>query len=122
MAGEEEKVALKEQIEEGMLVLEEAFVKCSEGQAYFGGNEIGYLDIAVGSCLELIKPMEIVRGLKFVEEAKTPNLVGWAARFMSNDVVKNVLPETERFVEVFKNVQVRAKAFPNQTWPYLPEQ
>ncbi|KAK1381352.1 hypothetical protein POM88_028096 [Heracleum sosnowskyi] len=45
---------------------------------------------------------------------------GWASRFMSNYAVKNVLPETGRFVEVLKNIQVRAKAFPNQPWPYIP--
>lgn len=101
----EEKIVVKERIEEVMVALEEAFVKCSKGKAYFGGDNIGYIDIALGSCLEFIKSMERISGLKLVEEAKTPNLVGWAKRFTSSDSVKNVLPETERFVEVLKRIQ-----------------
>lgn len=121
VAPEEERVAIKDRIGEGLVVLEEAFTKCSKGKTYFGGNDIGYLDIALGSCLQFVKGTEKLSGLKLVEEAKTPNLVGWAVSFMSNDAVKNVLPETDRMVEVLKRIQARAKAFPNRSWPYLPQ-
>ncbi|KAL8106251.1 hypothetical protein AgCh_029876 [Apium graveolens] len=101
----QEKIAVKERIEEIMAALEEAFVKCSKGKAYYGGDNIGYIDIALGSCLEFIKAMEKISGLKLVDEARTPELVRWADRFASSDSVKNVLPETERFVEVLKKIQ-----------------
>lgn len=101
----DEKIAVKQQIEGRIVALEEAFVKCSNGKAYFGGDNIGYIDIALGSCLEFIKAMENISGLTLVDKAKTPNLVGWAERFTSSDSVKNVLPETERFVEVLKMIQ-----------------
>ncbi|WOH13557.1 hypothetical protein DCAR_0833067 [Daucus carota subsp. sativus] len=123
VAPEEGKAAIKERIGEGLVLLEEAFTKISEGKAYFGGNNIGYLDIALGSCLEFIKATGKLCGLELVEPAKTPNLVGWAARFTSNEAVKNVLPEIDRFVEVLKRIQARAKAFPDRkSWPYLPPQ
>ncbi|KAL8106248.1 hypothetical protein AgCh_029873 [Apium graveolens] len=119
---EEEKAAVKGRIGEGLVVLEEAFMKCSEGKAYFGGDDIGYIDIALGSCLELIKATEKISGLDLVDEARTPKLVGWAARFQSHDAVKNVLPEIGRFVEVLERIQARARAFPDRSWPYLPPQ
>lgn len=104
-AKEEEKIALKERVEEVMVALEKAFVKCSDRKAYFGGDNIGYIDIALGSCLEFIKAMEEISGLKLVDEAKTPELVGWAERFMLDDAVKNFLPETEMVVDVLKRIQ-----------------
>lgn len=119
---EEKKVAIKERIGEGLVVLEEAFTKCSKGKDYFGGDTIGFIDIALGSCLEFIKATEKISGLDLVDEAKTPKLVGWAARFQSNDAVKNVLPDIGRFVEVLERIRGRAKAFPNRSWPYLPPQ
>ncbi|KAL0421224.1 UNVERIFIED_CONTAM: Glutathione S-transferase U17 [Sesamum latifolium] len=45
--GEETKNALEES-GEGLVLLEEAFTKCSKGQKFFGGERIGYLDIALG--------------------------------------------------------------------------
>lgn len=119
---EEEKVGIKERIGEALVVLEEAFTKCSKGKAYFGGDIIGYIDIALGSFLEFIKATQKISGLDLVEEAKTPKLVGWAARFQSNDAVKNVLPDIGRLVEVLERIRDRAKAFPNRPWPYLPPQ
>ncbi|WOH13559.1 hypothetical protein DCAR_0833069 [Daucus carota subsp. sativus] len=105
LAKEEEQIAVKERIDEGMVALEEVFVKCSEGKAYFGGEKIGYIDIVLGSCLEFFKAMEQISGLKMLDEARTPELAGWAERFMSNDAVKNVLPETEKFVDVLRRIQ-----------------
>ncbi|XP_074338486.1 glutathione S-transferase U17-like [Apium graveolens] len=89
----EDKIAVKQRIDKGMKVLEEAFAKCSKEKAYFGGDTIGYIDIAVGGCLGWIKAMEKLSGLELIEEAKTPKLAQWALRFMSNDAVKNVFPE-----------------------------
>lgn len=104
-AKEDEKIALMEGIEEGLVLLEEAFVKCSEGKSYFGGDNIGFIDIALGSCLGWIKAMEKMSGVKIVAEAKTPGLVGWADKFLSNDIVKNVIPEPEVYIKAIENMQ-----------------
>ncbi|KAL8106249.1 hypothetical protein AgCh_029874 [Apium graveolens] len=89
----EDKIAVKQRIDKGMKVLEEAFAKCSKEKAYFGRDTIGYIDIAIGGCLGWIKAMEKLSGLELIEEAKTPKLAQWALRFTSNDAVKNVFPE-----------------------------
>lgn len=107
-AQEEERATLFERLEEGMKLLEEAFVKCSRGKAYFGGDTIGYLDIAVGSCLGWIKAIETLSSIKLIQKAETPGLVEWADTFMSNDAVKNVIPEPKVLIELLKNMQAKA--------------
>lgn len=96
-AKEEEKVALKERVDEGLGFLEEAFLKCSKGKAYFGGDDIGYIDIAPGSCLQWIKTVEEITEVKLVDEAKTPKLFGWADRFMSHGAVQMYFQRLEGF-------------------------
>ncbi|KAG8366268.1 hypothetical protein BUALT_Bualt17G0058800 [Buddleja alternifolia] len=89
--GEEtKKAAALEEAIQGLDLLEEAFTKCSKGQKFFGGDKIGYLDIAFGSYLGLI------------DESKTPNLFKWAEHFCIDDAVKDVLPETEKHLEFAK--------------------
>ncbi|KAK3027852.1 hypothetical protein RJ639_041486 [Escallonia herrerae] len=108
--GEEAKVALIEKVVEGLALLEEAFVECSKGKAYFGGDSIGYLDITFGSFLGWLKMVEIAADVKLVDEAKIPELAGWAVRFSSNDAVKDVLPEPKKLLELYKILQARTKA------------
>ncbi|WOH08293.1 hypothetical protein DCAR_0727731 [Daucus carota subsp. sativus] len=98
----EEKVAAIERIKEAMVLLEEAYEKCSKGKSYFGADNIGYIDIVLGSYMGWIKAMEIVGGMKVMEEAKTPGLLGWIHKFMSNNAVKSVIPETEIFVKLLR--------------------
>ncbi|KAE8686912.1 hypothetical protein F3Y22_tig00111027pilonHSYRG00485 [Hibiscus syriacus] len=77
---------------EGAVVLEEAFKKWSKGKTYFGGDDLGYVDIAVGSFLAWIKTIEKFTETKMFSEAKTPSLAVWADCFSSNAAVKDVFP------------------------------
>lgn len=104
---------MKRRIDREMKVLEEAFAKCSKGKVYFGGDDIGYIDIAIGGCLGWITAMEKVSGMELIEEATTPQLAAWAQRFMSNDAVKTVFPGTEKYVGFLKMMEARANEFSN---------
>uniref|UniRef100_A0A0D9XHM4 glutathione transferase n=1 Tax=Leersia perrieri TaxID=77586 RepID=A0A0D9XHM4_9ORYZ len=79
--------------------LEEAFVKCSQGKNYFGDDDIGYLDIALGALLGWIKAAEKIAGIKLLEEAKVPNLISWADRFCSHPAVVDVFMDADILVE-----------------------
>lgn len=103
--GAEAKAEVIKRILEDMVVLEDAFVKCSKGKAYFGGDNIGYLDIAFGCFLGWLKIGERVAGTKLLDESKTPSLVEWSERFCSNDVVRDVLPDTEKLMKVMMRTQ-----------------
>ncbi|XP_058073850.1 glutathione S-transferase U17-like [Magnolia sinica] len=110
--GEEAKVAAIEQVIDGLQLLEEAFEKSSKGKGFFGGEHIGYLDIALGCYLGWLKATEIMTGKKFLDSEKIPHLTGWAARFCSDSSVKEVMPETEKLVEFAKVLQAKFKAAP----------
>ncbi|KAF8378366.1 hypothetical protein HHK36_029705 [Tetracentron sinense] len=114
LEGEAKKAAI-EQMSLGLILLEEAFEKCSKGKGYFGGEKIGYIDIALGSLLGWIKVMEKMLGVKLIYEAKAPGLVGWAERFCEDSAVKEVMPEIEKLEEVAKLLHAMFKAPPNSS-------
>jgi len=108
--GEEAKAAALEQVREGLVLLEDAFIKCGKGKGFFGGDTIGYLDIAFGSFLGWVRTTEKMADIKLIDETKTPGLFGWAKRFGSNAAVKDVIPETDKIVELVKLMAARPKA------------
>lgn len=101
-AGEEAKQAAVAKVAEGFALLEEAFLSCSNGKDFFGGENIGYLDIALGSFLAWLKVTEKMNNLKLLDESKTPNLAKWAEKFRADASVKDALPETEKLMEFAK--------------------
>ena len=108
--GEQEKLAAVDQLVDMLVLLEEVFVKCSEGKGLFGGDKIGYLDIALGGFLGWFKAIVELYDVKVLDEAKTPGLVGWAERFCLDDAVKDVIPKTEELLEFAKQLLLKAKA------------
>ncbi|CAL9148819.1 unnamed protein product [Musa hybrid cultivar] len=99
---EEAEAESAEQAWAGLKLLEEAFEKLSKGKAFFGGDTIGYVDIALGSYLGWAKVIEQMTGLKLFDEEKTPLLAVWAERFCTHEAVKEVMPETEKLMEFAK--------------------
>ncbi|XP_058212157.1 glutathione S-transferase U17-like [Rhododendron vialii] len=107
---EEAKAAIAQRMTEGLVLLEETFAKCSKGKGFFGGDDIGYLDIAFGSGLAWLRVVEMMTDVKLLDEAKMPGLFGWAERFCSHGAVKDVVPETEKLFNVAKMITAIAKA------------
>ncbi|XP_057949197.1 glutathione S-transferase U17-like [Malania oleifera] len=97
-----ERAAAMERLREGLGLMEGAFGECSKGKAFFGGDRIGFLDIAFGCFLGWLRVAEKTGGAKLLDDAKTPRLCGWAERFSADDSVKGVLPETEKLLEFSK--------------------
>ncbi|WOL18358.1 glutathione S-transferase U17-like [Canna indica] len=109
---EEAKAEAVEQLFAGLKFLEEAFEKLSKGKGFFGGDSIGYLDIALGSLVGWVRAMEKLNGFNLLDEAKTPLLAGWAERFCAHEAVKGVMPETEKLVEFAKVLQAKWRSTP----------
>ncbi|CAK9136322.1 unnamed protein product [Ilex paraguariensis] len=93
--GDEAKKEALEQVAAGLELLEDAFTKCSKGGNFFGGERIGYLDIALGCFLAWLRVTEKLGNVKLLDEAKAPNLCKWAECFCSDAAVKDVMPETD---------------------------
>lgn len=92
---DEEKKTSIEQVIEELGLLEEAFRKLRKGKAYFGGDQIGYLDVCLGCFVGWLWVTEKMNGLQLLNEEKTPGLLVWAEKFCSNVAVKDVMPETD---------------------------
>ncbi|CAN1311259.1 Glutathione S-transferase U17 [Linum perenne] len=106
---EEAKTAAVNQLKEGLTFLEEAYGKISKGKAFFGGETIGYLDIAFGSLLGWLKAVQVMIGTKLIAEDSTPGLAKWVEKFSADPAVKVVMPETEKLIEFAKVLAAKAK-------------
>ncbi|XP_028793102.1 glutathione S-transferase U17-like [Neltuma alba] len=105
--GEKEIKVLMREVDEGLALLEDAYNNISKGKPFFGGDRIGYLDIAFGCFLGWIRVTETVTGAELISEAKTPGLAKWAKKFWEDDAVRPVMPETEKLVEFFHVVRTK---------------
>ncbi|KAL6533553.1 Glutathione S-transferase U1 [Orobanche minor] len=103
--GKEAKEAFLEKIYEVLLLLEDAFINRSKGKAFFGGYDVGYLDLALGSFVRSTKVFEIEIGVTIFEEAKTPFLVRWTERLYSYSLVKDLMPDPQEYLKLFKKFE-----------------
>ncbi|EPS58380.1 hypothetical protein M569_16433, partial [Genlisea aurea] len=89
---------------EAMDFLENAFVEMSEGgkKKYFGGDDIGFLDIAVGSFIGWNNVANGVPGVVMIGEEETPNLFRWSQRFTDHPAVKGLVPEADKLAQYAK--------------------
>ena len=109
-ADDEARKAAVGQVAEGLALLEEAFIKISKGKSFFGGDHIGYLDIALGGHLGWLRVTEGMGGIKLIDKVKTPGLFKWAEKFAADPAVKDVLPETEKLAEFSKVIVAKLRA------------
>ncbi|XP_028793096.1 glutathione S-transferase U17-like [Neltuma alba] len=109
---EEARKSYLEEVEDVLVTMEGELQKCcrEEGKGFFGGEEIGLVDITLGSLLRCFSMIETMNGRKLMVEAKHPGLVKWAERFGSHPIVKGLIPETEKLVEYAKALQMKLKA------------
>ncbi|WVZ22281.1 hypothetical protein V8G54_000825 [Vigna mungo] len=101
---EDEKKRLIEEVRKGLTMLEGVFKDSSKGKGFYGGDQIGLLDIALGSFLGWLRVVEIINGVKLLDQNNTPELLKWAERFCAHSAVKDVMPETGRLLEFSKTL------------------
>ncbi|KAL9270617.1 Glutathione S-transferase U18-like protein, partial [Drosera capensis] len=84
---------------EVLVLLEDAFLKNSRGKPFFGGDEMGYIDIVIGAFAGWFKTIEKAFNLKLLDEATTPNLLAWIDAFLAHPAVKDIMPSTDKLLE-----------------------
>lgn len=99
---EEDKSEGFKQMLAAMETLEGALRECSKGEGYFGGENVGLVDIMLGSLLAWLNATEVLSGTKIFDTVKTPLLAAWVERFRELDGSKAALPNNDKMVEFAK--------------------
>ncbi|KAL6853430.1 hypothetical protein ACP4OV_019459 [Aristida adscensionis] len=94
--GEAQKGFVRE-IKENLAQLE-AQVK---GKRFFGGDAVGYLDIAASGFAHWLSVFEEVAGVSLVTAGEFPELCRWAKEYTSHETVRQCLPEREKLLAIF---------------------
>jgi len=84
------------------LLIEEALRTndCFAGKPYFGGDEIGFIDIALGGLSAFITAVEKATDSVLIDAEKMPLLSAWLDRFCQLDVVKEAMPDPAEYISV----------------------
>ncbi|XP_039039149.1 probable glutathione S-transferase [Hibiscus syriacus] len=102
--GEQLKKEIKK-VSEAMEVLEGML----KGKKYFGGDRLGFLDIAFGWIAIWLEAIDQVAGFRFLDSNKYPLLHKWKNKFREIDVVKDSLFPMEKLVCFFKKYSQYSK-------------
>lgn len=100
--GTEAKKTALNQVHQGLVQPEKPLGKCSKGKDFFNGDEIEYIDIALGSLLGLVNVAEKMNDVKLLDEDKMSGLAAWAKK-----------PDNNNILEYATKVFLSAKANPN---------
>ncbi|PSS10060.1 Glutathione transferase [Actinidia chinensis var. chinensis] len=102
----------KEQ-EEGIPVVIETLKLIEEqlkGKKFFGGETIGFLDIALGWTANLMCVFEEVTGIKFLDAETFPLLSAWIENFSDVPVIKQNWPPRDKLVLKFQAAREKCLA------------
>ena len=107
--GDQELQKAVEESVANFLLLEEALRtnSCFSGKPYFGGDEIGFLDIALGGMAEFLKALQKVTNTVFLDPEKMPLLTAWMDRFLEANGVKEVMPDPAKVLEYMSALRAR---------------
>ncbi|CAJ1967643.1 unnamed protein product [Sphenostylis stenocarpa] len=72
-----------------------------EGKKYFGGEKIGYLDIAAGWMCHWLNVMEELGEMELLNAHRFPSLHQWSHNFIQTSPVKDCIPSRESVVQYF---------------------
>ncbi|KAG2589347.1 glutathione S-transferase U17-like [Panicum virgatum] len=94
-----DKAEAAEQVASALGQLGEAFAACSKGRRFFASDDVGFLDIVLGSYVGWFRAAEQIIGQPVLDEARTPRLAAWAPRFCAHEAVRDVMPDAGSLVE-----------------------
>ena len=90
--------------EKALNVAREAIEKIEEeikGKKFFGGENIGYLDIALGWISYWLPVWEEVGSMKIIDPLKFSATTAWMTNFVSHPVIKDSLPPRDKMLVYF---------------------
>lgn len=95
--GEEKEKAVEAAVQHLALLDKEI-----QGKKFFGGEKIGYLDLAAGWICHWLSVLDEVGEMNVFDRERFPSLHEWAQNFIHVPVIKESLPPREILVNYFK--------------------
>lgn len=92
---EQEKGIAIKKAEESIAIMEE---KGLGEKKFFGGNNIGMVDMAYGCLSHWLEGLEEIVGMKLIEPKKFPLLHSWMQNFKEVPLIKENLPDYEKLL------------------------
>ncbi|XP_062166511.1 probable glutathione S-transferase [Alnus glutinosa] len=99
-SGEEQEKAIKDTLEMLRAMEEDGL---GRDKKYFGGDNIGIVDIAFGQIAQWLGVIEEVVGVKLLEAHKFPRLHAWIKSFKEVPEIKLNLPDRDEMLVFFKS-------------------
>jgi glutathione S-transferase len=94
---EEHKKAFLKQAKENLALLEAQL----KGRRFFGGDAVGFLDIAACALARWVGVMEQVTGVVLLNDEELPALRRWADDYVNDETVKQCLRSRDDLVAYF---------------------
>uniref|UniRef100_A0ACD5XE90 Uncharacterized protein n=1 Tax=Avena sativa TaxID=4498 RepID=A0ACD5XE90_AVESA len=69
-----------------------------EGKRFFGGDTVGYLDIAVSGIAYWMRVFEEIAGVRLMTEEEHPLLCRWAREYTADETARECLPDRDRLL------------------------
>uniref|UniRef100_A0ACD5TTW9 Uncharacterized protein n=1 Tax=Avena sativa TaxID=4498 RepID=A0ACD5TTW9_AVESA len=83
-----------------------------EGEFFFGGDSVGYVDVLLGGVLPWVRATAAVTGDELFDAARTPLLAAWMERFGELDAAKAVFQDVDKLVDYAKMLMALFAAGP----------
>ncbi|XP_042503391.1 probable glutathione S-transferase [Macadamia integrifolia] len=96
--GEEHVLATKESLEMLRSIEEHGLGE----KKFFGGETIGYADLAFGGTAHWLGVMEDIVGVKLIEPNTFPRLHAWIQNFKQVPLIRDNLPDRDQMFHMFK--------------------
>lgn len=107
--GEEQEKAKEESLEMLRTIEEHAGL---DKKRFFGGDNIGIVDIAFGQIAHWFGVIEEVVGVQLLEPHAFPHCHSWTNNFKDVPAIKENLPDRDRMVSFLKRVRESVLASP----------
>ncbi|KAK9112171.1 hypothetical protein Scep_019690 [Stephania cephalantha] len=73
-----------------------------KGKRFFGGEGIGFLDIAANFVAFWVGVLQQVMGVSLIDEETFPVLCKWVEMFLSSSIVKETSPPRDKLLSFFQ--------------------
>ncbi|KAI3824686.1 hypothetical protein L1987_06155 [Smallanthus sonchifolius] len=72
---------------------------------FLSGESFGFLDLAFGWLAENSRPLEVITGLKLLDEDSFPNLCTWKDKFLEIPAIKESWPDQETLIAKYQEIR-----------------